>query len=187
MLSHMSRASGTTQAIEPLERLYRSVVALVEAVASSFRDKLTSTSKEDMTLDFASALENEMDDIWTSHRTVLVEMWLSNPSDRLELLHRRLRGDWSERDEFYGGVTTSLARVGGTCEWFQHFLVDFLENTQKTLAITGAPGTGKSTLAHWIEEWLLVPLEGEEEMYVTLTYAFRKYLPRIFSFGKTPS
>lgn len=183
MLSHTSRIHGTAQAKDDVACLYRAVVALANAVAISYQNKLPLRAQDgDKTIDFESSFGNELDNIWDCHRAIMTKMWLPklnehNPEDsmKLELVHRQLRPEWSERDVFYERVTASLARVGNTCEWFKPHLTDFLDSDQKALAITGGPGSGKTFLAEWIEEQLLRPLDYEDEMYMTLTYAFREY------------
>ncbi|KAK3343472.1 hypothetical protein B0T25DRAFT_634562 [Lasiosphaeria hispida] len=180
MLSHTSRIHGTAQAKDDVTRLYSAVVALVDAVAVFYRVKLTLVTRDqDKTIDFESSFGTKLDKIWECHRDIMSKMWLPklnerdpDHSARLGQVHRQLKPEWSERDVFYERVTANLAYAGNTCGWFEPHLIDFLDGDQKVLAITGGPGSGKTFLAEWIEERLLRPLDYEDDMCLTLTYAF---------------
>ena len=67
-------------------------------------------------------------------------------------------------------VASKPIRTEETCEWFQQYLLGFLRGEQRTLAVSGAMGCGKSTIAGWVEERLQRPLG--QKYYQTFSLDF---------------
>ena len=186
MLAHVSQIHELFRAPESVTEvvadLYTDVIELVGNIAVFYRKRLSSLSDSgSVTINFDATFGSRMTHIWETRALLTARVWklkLGNNgrSQKLDSVRRWLRSSRSSKAAFYDRVGLDAAkRAEDTCEWLKPHLVDFLRSKDRTFAITGPEGSGKTVLADWIQDRLQRPLNHTQ--YYTLSFTFRKSLP----------
>lgn len=163
--------------------LYSELVGLAGCISVHYRNHIFNLGPQHqtVTLNLNDLFGGDIDSIWASKTALYERIWnqsLGKKHFSLSLadLRNRLNPESEAfRHALYAELAEDLERAEDTCEWVKSDLVEYLQSKEKILAVTGAPGSGKTVLADWIEERLQRPLNNTT--YSVLLYTFREFIP----------
>ncbi|KAK7928661.1 hypothetical protein PG985_005659 [Apiospora marii] len=172
--------TGNDTIVQSISSLYASLVRLIGDDVVTYRQRISRLSRNTVTIDFDKEFSSQIPDIWSLRSRLFEHMWShalrdENVCSTLTSLQRQLVPSTSEyRPQLYGRIAEKAERAGGTCEWVEGDLTDFLESGEDLLAITGSPGCGKSVLSAWLRERLQKPIHvGRDKLkFETFGFAF---------------
>ncbi|KAK0715896.1 hypothetical protein B0H67DRAFT_538659 [Lasiosphaeris hirsuta] len=180
MLLHVSQIHeifhASREVKETVANLYCDVVDLVGTISVFYRGEISKLAAgKSVTINFDAAFGDAVAAIYKRRDLITAKMWSLKLGYRhsnlsLDAVRRRLKHDRSIKGAFYDQIAESMKRAEDTCEWLKSPLVEFFRTSNKTLTITGEPGTGKTVLAGWIKERLQRPLNHTQ--FSTLNYTF---------------
>ncbi|CAK7211371.1 hypothetical protein SBRCBS47491_001102 [Sporothrix bragantina] len=161
-----------------ISRLYSQLVGLAGSISVHYRNHIFDLGPHHqlVTLNLNDLFGRQIDDIWDSKKKLYARIWSQSLGKRHfalslgDLRHRLNPESEAFRHALYAEMAEDLERAEDTCEWVKSDLVDFLQSNEKILTVTGAPGSGKTVLADWIEERLQRPLHNTT--YSVLLYTF---------------
>ncbi|CAK7222529.1 hypothetical protein SCUCBS95973_004872 [Sporothrix curviconia] len=161
-----------------ISKLYSQLVGLAGSISVHYRNHIFDLGLHHqlVTLNLNDLFGRQIDSIWASKKELYARIWNQGLGKRhfalsLSDLRNRLNPESEAfRHALYAEMAEDLERAEDTCEWIKSDLVDFLQSKEKILAVTGAPGSGKTVLADWIEERLQRPLHNTT--YSVLLYTF---------------
>lgn len=165
-----------------ISRLYSELVGLAGNISVHFRNHIFNLGSQHqmVTLNLNDLFGGDIDAIWASKTALYDRIWSQSLGKKhfavtlADLRHRLNPESEAFRFALYAELAEDLERAEDTCEWVKSDLVEFLQSNEKVLTVTGAPGSGKTVLADWIEERLQRPLHNTT--YSVLLYTFRKTL-----------
>lgn len=163
-----------------ISNLYSELVGLAGCISVHYRNHIFNLGPkhQTVTLNLNDLFGGDIDSIWASKTALYDRIWSQSlgkkhfPLTLAELRHRLNPESEAFRHALYAELAEDLERAEDTCEWVKSDLVDYLQSNEKILTVTGAPGSGKTVLADWIEERLQRPLN--DTTYSVLLYTFRK-------------
>lgn len=164
-----------------ISRLYSELVGLAGSISVHYRNHIFNLgpAHQVVTLNLNDLFGADIDAIWASKTALYDRIWKQNLSHSgkkhlalslSELRHRLNPQSEAFRHALYSELAEDLERAEDTCEWVKSDLVDYLQSNEKILTVSGAPGSGKTVLADWIEERLQRPLNNTT--YSVLLYTF---------------
>ena len=170
-----------------ISRLYSELVGLAGCISVHYRNHIFNLGNQHqvLTINLNDLFGSDIDAIWASKTALYDRIWKQSLGKKhlvlslAELRHRLNPQSEAFRHALYAELAEDLERAEDTCEWVKSDLVDFLQSNEKVLTVSGAPGSGKTVLADWIEERLQRPLNNTT--YSVLLYTFRE-----FHFDKPP-
>ena len=162
---------------EDLSDVLEGLVQLVGEIAIFYKTRINSmSSNQVVSIDVHAHFGKAIDRIWRKKQHLSNHLWSAILGNKrytynIEQLRRKLSPiEQSAEALVFGRLADKADRVEGTCEWIRGDLLDFLRSPDKTLAITGASGCGKSMLATWIKDRLQHTLGRVS--YETLSHTF---------------
>ncbi|CAK7245405.1 MAG: hypothetical protein STHCBS139747_006986 [Sporothrix thermara] len=161
-----------------ISKLYSQLVSLAGSISVHYRNHLFNLGPHQqlVTLNLNDLFGRQIDNIWDSKKELYARIWSQGLGKRqfalslADLRHRLNPESEAFRHALYAEMAEDLERAEDTCEWVKSDLVDFLQSEEKIFTVTGAPGSGKTVLADWIEERLQRPLR--HTTYSVLLYTF---------------
>ncbi|EPE09363.1 nacht domain protein [Ophiostoma piceae UAMH 11346] len=161
-----------------ISRLYSELVGLAGCISVHYRNHIFNLGHQHqaITLNLNDLFGSDIDTIWASKTALYDRIWKQSLGKKHlvlslgELRHRLNPQSEAFRHALYAELAEDLERAEDTCEWVKSDLVDFLQSNEKILTVSGAPGSGKTVLADWIEERLQRPLNNTT--YSVLLYTF---------------
>ncbi|CAK7236304.1 hypothetical protein SEUCBS140593_009575 [Sporothrix eucalyptigena] len=158
--------------------LYSQLVGLAGSISVHYRNHIFNLGPHQqlVTINLNDLFGREIDKIWASKKDLYTRIWTQSLGKRhfaltlADLRHRLNPESEAFRHALYAEMAEDLERAEDTCEWVKSDLVEFLQSNEKILTVTGAPGSGKTVLADWIEERLQRPLHNTT--YSVLLYTF---------------
>ncbi|ERT03366.1 hypothetical protein HMPREF1624_01679 [Sporothrix schenckii ATCC 58251] len=161
-----------------ISKLYSELVGLAGSISVHYRNHVCNLGQQhqSVTLNLNDLFGGDIDSIWASKTALYDWIWLQSLGKKqyalsLSELRNRLNPESEAfRHALYAELAEDLERAEDTCEWIKSDLVEYLQSKEKILAVTGAPGSGKTVLADWIEERLQRPLNNAT--YSVLLYTF---------------
>ncbi|KAK5987204.1 hypothetical protein PT974_11325 [Cladobotryum mycophilum] len=154
------------------------LVNLVSNIAAYYGQRI-SDLKDGSTvhISFDACFGAQIDQIWRSKEALYERIWAYKLSGRnlsmsLEELRWKLQATVGQAisNKLYDEVDDHLDRSEETCYWFKDVLSQFLKSYDQVLCVTGAPSSGKTVLAEWVEERLARPFD--HKAYAVLRYDF---------------
>ncbi|KAL6229357.1 hypothetical protein BDW75DRAFT_245812 [Aspergillus navahoensis] len=150
------------------------LVTLVVGIATHFRKRLRELQSNSVTIDIHSTFAGPIESFRTRCEHVSELMWkhqlLQEGLVEGRATEIKTIRQWLEpEDPLLTHITKFTAqfaqeREESTCLWLNPYITRFLKSDQKTLAITGKPGCGKSILATVINDQLQHPIGGVSYM-----------------------
>ena len=172
---------GASDAIkEDLGDVFSGLVSLVGDIAVYYRQRISTMPGSSATIDFDGTFGKTISKIWVKKEHLSNHMWALTLRQKPYSLnidtirHCLSPAHRSARAVIYDRLVSRNERTEGTCEWIQGHLLDFLRSNDKILTITGAEGSGKSTLSGWMQDRLRAPLGRQS--YGTISYTFGEFL-----------
>ncbi|KAL1910529.1 hypothetical protein Sste5344_003783 [Sporothrix stenoceras] len=161
-----------------ISNLYSELVGLAGCISVHYRNHIFNLGPQHqtVTLNLNDLFGGDIDSIWASKTALYDRIWSQSlgkkhfPLTLAELRHRLNPESEAFRHALYAELAEDLERAEDTCEWVKSDLVEYLQSNEKILIVTGAPGSGKTVLADWIEERLQRPLNNTT--YSVLLYTF---------------
>lgn len=149
-----------------LAAVFEQVARLVTTVTIQVRQRINAlTPSAASTIDVGTSFGRLIDRVESAHNDFCLRIWAlttsthkplsKSPQDvynALQLHHAHARGALQYR--LFAGIQRRAALTEGSCEWFTSPLLNFLRAEDDVLQVTGASGTGKSTLAYWTQHRL---------------------------------
>ncbi|KAJ0421188.1 hypothetical protein BJY00DRAFT_312374 [Aspergillus carlsbadensis] len=150
------------------------LVSLVVGIANHFHKRLEGVQSKSVTIDIHSTFAGPIESFRTRCETVSELMWkhqllqeglVEGRATEIKTLRQWLEPE----DPVLTHITKFTAqfaqeREESTCLWLNPYITRFLKSDQRTLAITGKPGSGKSILATVINDQLQHPIGGVNYM-----------------------
>ncbi|OAA58461.1 nacht domain containing protein [Niveomyces insectorum RCEF 264] len=169
---------STKDAKTDIGQLYSKLVGLAGGISAHYRKHVFNLGRRHhaITLNLDELFGSEIDAIWATKAALYERIWCQNLGKRKvslelsDLRHRLNPESEAFRHALYAELAEDLERAEDTCEWIKNDLVDFFQSKEKVLFVSGAPGSGKTVLADWIEERLQRPLHNTT--YSVLLYTF---------------
>ncbi|EAW15289.1 uncharacterized protein ACLA_059560 [Aspergillus clavatus NRRL 1] len=146
------------------------LVSLVVSVATQFHQSIDSLTLGSVSIDIYSTSSTLIESFRSRCEQVGELIWRHQLSeagleDQKSISVKAIKRWLSPEDPVLTNITDFVANLAqereeSTCLWMTPHLIQFLKGKQKTLAITGKPGSGKSILATVIHDHLQHPIAG---------------------------
>ncbi|KAI1808830.1 hypothetical protein F4811DRAFT_566456 [Daldinia bambusicola] len=154
------------------------LVHLLGDIAIFYHQRVSRLSKRSTTIHFDREFGDQLEEICSKRVDLINKIWSyklgnAHAGNDVALLHRDLGLTRAHiKSYLYDRIQDKKCRTEGTCEWLEDDLLDFLENGEKILAVTGIAGCGKSMLAGWVRDQLERPIGYLEQKHRTISFQF---------------
>ncbi|KOS20667.1 hypothetical protein ESCO_006835 [Escovopsis weberi] len=161
-------------------RIFADIVLLIKGMAVEYQQRvggLKTGSQSFISID--ALFGTKIRSIYQARETLAERIWVekldtASFSLTLKELSWKLQSPVRQTvyNRLFGHVDDHFDRSEESCHWFRDQLSQFFSEQDRMFCITGAPSSGKTVLAEWVEERLSRPVDGQSHAVLRFDFPY---------------